>query len=394
MRATLPPPAPAALLHSQQLIDVIQQRIIAAQGYFSFYDFMQMALYEPQLGYYVAGLHKFGEQGDFVTAPEISPLFSYALAHQCQQVLQALTTSSATSTPVILELGAGSGKMAAHILQRLAELDSLPAQYWILEVSPDLQALQAATLQQIVPDLLERVHWLTQFPPQFEGIVLANEVVDAMPVRRFQMKADSVHEFFVGCNAQGLYWHTAETQDEALRQHVESLRPTLPVDYISEYHPQLQAWMQGIAYSLQRGVVLLIDYGFPRATFYHPQRSMGTLMCHYRHHSHDEPLILVGLQDITAHVDFTALAEAGIHAGLQLEGYTTQANFLIACGLMQLLEQFNPEDSRHYLSLTTQVKRLLFPSEMGELFKVIAFSQQLPLNLSLLGFDKDERGRL
>ena len=355
---------------------------------------MNQVLYTPGLGYYSAGVHKLGTAGDFITAPEISPLFSQCVARQCQQILTAFEES------VILELGAGSGMMAADLLIELERLNSLPKSYFILEISADLQQRQQVTLQTKVPHLFERIHWLTQLPSQpLQGVILANEVLDAMPVQRFRLDEQGVSECYVGLASSTdnsaeipFIWQIKPTCNPLLRTAVETLRPIIPIDYISEINLALPAWFQTIADILTAGMVLLIDYGFPRREYYHPQRHQGTLMCHYRHHAHHDPLILVGLQDITAHVDFTAVAEAAVAANLNIGGYTTQAHFLLASGLPDLLNALDPNDTKTYLQYTQQVKKLTFPNEMGELFKVMALTRNC--NLDLLGFTQDESARL
>jgi len=374
-----------------------------------FVKFMEQALYAPGLGYYSAGIHKLGEKGDFITAPEISPLFSHCVAKQCQQILASFESG------VILEFGAGSGKMAAEILKELERLDCLPTEYFILEVSADLQKYQQETLQAQVPHLFNRIQWLERLPSQpISGVILANEVLDAMPVRRFRLDDNEISEFFVGLEDSkinfglqeelstdskinfGLQspftWQILPSRDESLRMLVEKLRPTLPIGYVSEINLALPAWIQSVSDILAAGMVLLIDYGFPRREYYHPQRTQGTLMCHYRHHAHDDPLILVGLQDITAHVDFTAVAEAAVAADLEVAGYTTQANFLLASGLPEFFSTLDPDDTRTYLQYTQQVKKLTLPSEMGELFKVMALTRDY--EKPLLGFIQDNRVKL
>lgn len=392
---SLPSPCPADIQAlSQSLTTVIKQAINEARGAIPFVEFMNKALYTPGLGYYSAGLCKLGAKGDFITAPEISPLFSQCLARQCQPVLAHFNDS------VILEFGAGSGSLAAELLRELEHLNSLPRQYFILEVSADLKQQQQATLQTRVPHLLDRVQWLETLPNQpLQGVILANEVLDAMPVQRFRLEEQGVSEFYVGLATPNnspsetpYIWQALPTQNESLRVAVETLRPTLEVGYVSEMNLALPAWIQSVADILAAGMVLLIDYGFPNREYYHPQRDQGTLMCHHRHHAHDNPLILIGLQDITAHVDFTAVAEAALSAGLSVSGYTNQANFLLACGLPELLSALNPDDTKTYLQQTQQAKTLILPSEMGELFKVMALTRHL--DMPLLGFAKDDRARL
>lgn len=388
--SSLPPPSPEAIALSQRLTTTIKQAIHKAGGAIPFVKFMNQALYAPGLGYYSAGSHKLGESGDFITAPEISPLFSQCIARQCQQVLATFEDG------VILEFGAGLGKMAAEVLKELERLHCLPKQYFILEVSADLQQRQRETLQAQVPQLFKRVQWLERLPTQpLQGIILANEVLDAMPVQRFRIEAQEVSEFYVSLDEQNdnsFQWQILPTHNESLRANVEILRPNLPVGYISEINLALPAWIQSLADILAAGMVLLIDYGFPQREYYHPQRDQGTLMCHYQHHAHNDPLVLVGIQDITAHVDFTAVAEAAVAAELQVAGYTTQANFLLNSGLPELLSTLHYNDTKTYLQQTQQVKTLILPSEMGELFKVMALTSHL--DIPLLGFTQDERARL
>lgn len=382
----LPIPDTDAVIHSQKLIDFIQQKMIAAQGTLTFAEFMQHALYALNLGYYSAGLRKFGKGGDFVTAPEISPLFAQCLARQCQQILSQLESG------VIVEFGAGSGKLAANLLQNLAQLACLPTQYIIIEISAELQQRQQTTLQaQLLPDLYHRIQWISTLPTTpLNAIVIANEVLDAMPIHRFRVSEQGIEEYCVSCENEQFVWQTHAVTAFDLQTAIENLQ--LPIHYQSEINLFLPAWINSVANFLNQGVVLLIDYGFPRHEYYHPQRNDGTLMCHYQHYAHSNPLILVGLQDITAHVDFTAVAEAAIAADLQVAGFTQQANFLLGCGLMELLSHYDAENVVEYARITQQIKTLTLPSEMGELFKVMALTRQF--DIPLIGFMHDDRRRL
>ena len=363
------------------IITAIEQ----AGGIIPFNEFMRLALYTPGLGYYSAGMQKFGVDGDFVTAPEISPLFAQCIAKQCQQVLAGFEAG------VILELGAGSGIMAVDILKTLQELDSLPKRYFILEVSADLQQQQQAIFQAKAPQFLPLVEWLQKLPTEpIQGIILANEVLDAMPIHKFRVQSDYIAEFYVTHDSNTFIWHEQKTINTELQEAVTKLN--LEEDYVSEINLTLPAWLQSIADILASGMILLIDYGFPSSEFYHPQRDQGTLMCHYRHKSHTEPLILVGLQDITAHVDFTSVAEAATLAKLQVAGYTTQANFLLNCGLADILFALDPDNKQSYLPQAQQAKTLILPSEMGELFKAMVLTKNF--DSTLLGFLHDERARL
>jgi SAM-dependent MidA family methyltransferase len=387
----LPVPDEDSLRHSQRLAGLIRDEIERQGGRITFARYMELALYVPGLGYYSAGLNKFGAAGDFVTAPEISPLFARCVARQCRQVLQALGGGD------ILEFGAGSGAMAADLLAELEVLNSLPQHYFILEISAELRERQRATLIQRIPHLLGRVIWLDEFPKQkLRGFVFANEVLDAMPVHRFQLDAEGISELYVACEDDKFAWRAGPVSDPALVERIAEIcaaSPDLKPGYISEINLAAPAWVQTIAAAIESGMLLLIDYGYPRHELYHPERACGTLLCHYRHHAHDDPFLYPGLQDITAHVDFTALAEAGHEAGLDVAGYTTQANFLIACGLTGLASQTHPAETRPRMQLADEIKRLTLPGEMGEVFKALALARGI--TYPLLGFGlRDFRSRL
>ncbi len=375
--AALPAPDADAAAHSEKLVAHIREALAQHDNYLPFHRFMELALHAPGLGYYSAGSRKFGAAGDFITAPEISPLFSRCLAHTCRDVFERTGGGS------ILEAGAGSGTMAAEILAALAALDALPVEYLILELSAELQARQAETLQARVPELAGRVRWLQGLPPAgFRGVVLGNEVLDAMPVHRFVVDEDGVRELGVGWEDGRFVWREEEPGDARLVERIgtigRELGAPLAPGYVSEVNLAAEDWVRSVAQSLEAGLVLLIDYGFPRHEYYHPQRSSGTLMCHYRHHAHDDPLILAGLQDITSHVDFTAIAEAGHAAGLTVAGYTSQAYFLFGSGLALLAEAARQgQDAAGELAVANQLRRLTLPHEMGELFKVIGLSRDL-----------------
>ncbi len=374
----------AAQQHSDALLAHIQQQVQQQGGWISFADYMQMALYTPHLGYYSGEANKFGRGGDFVTAPEISPLFSQALANQVAQVLQVTTSN-------VLELGAGTGKLAAGVLQRLATLGQLPQHYFILEVSANLRQRQQEYLQSLLPeDLFLRVQWLDRLPEAFAGVVVGNEVLDAIPVHVVEWLAGQWLERGLIFNQQ-LTWQTRPLQDLSLVADIDSSQ--LPDGYITEVCPAATGLIASLANMLQQGVILMLDYGFSAREYYHPQRRQGTLMCHFQHYAHDDPLIYPGLQDITAHVNFTAMAEAALAQGIACAGYTTQAQFLMNCGILQLLQTISPEDSARYLPMVAAVQKLLSPAEMGELFKVLALSKGL--GEPLLGFvSGDKRHQL
>ena len=386
---TLPAPDADAQAHSETLRQLIQREITASGGHISFARFMQLALYAPGLGYYSAGLHKFGAAGDFVTAPELGTLFARCLAQQCLPLLQELGEAD------LLEVGAGSGALATDLLLALEPHGQLPRHYYILELSADLRQRQARQLHERAPHLAARVQWLESLPQQpLRGIVLANELLDAMPVERFRIDAGGLQQLCVAWQGNEFVWHTTPA-DAALAGGIQSRIDTtsLPSGYTSEINLQAEAWLRSMAGLLEAGVILLIDYGYPRAEFYHAGRPDGTLLCHYRHRAHANPLTLVGLQDITSHVEFTALAEAGTEAGLTLLGYTSQAAFLLASGITQLAEQSAGNDARAQMALAQEIKKLTLPQEMGELFKVMAFGRGI--DTPMTGFALQDRcGRL
>jgi SAM-dependent MidA family methyltransferase len=381
---TLPEPSAEEQAHSERVGAAIRDEI-AHRGSIPFSRYMELALYAPGLGYYTAGKQKFGSAGDFVTAPEAYPVFGRCLARTATEVLAQLGGGA------ILEVGAGSGKLAATMLTELAVHGALPETYYILELSPELRERQAATMRQTAPEHAERVRWLDHLPePRFRGLVVANELLDAMPVERFKVDADAVKQLGVTW-CEGRFDWVERPALPAVIDRVESL--ALATGYVSEVGLAAEAWVRSVGERIAAGVLLLIDYGFPRAEFYHPDRATGTLMCHYRHRAHPEPLILPGLQDITAHIDFTAIAQAGVDVGLNILGYTSQAAFLIGSGLDDIARTSNPMDVRAHLALTDQIKKLTLPHEMGELYKVIAL--QRGADITLRGFEQqDRRSRL
>jgi SAM-dependent MidA family methyltransferase len=383
----LPPPDPDALAHSQRLSVALVEAIRAADGFLPFADFMAQVLYAPGLGYYAAGARKFGAAGDFVTAPEMTPLFGQALAVQVAQVM-------ALSSPQIIEVGAGSGRLAADLLLALEARDALPERYAILDLSPDLRQRQQATVQAAAPHLLDRVVWLDTLPEQFSGVVVANELLDALPAHIVAWREDGIAERGVGVDEAGRFtWNERPATGRLLAAAQEiGTDCRLPPGFESEISLAAPAWAAEWAQRLTCGALLLIDYGFPRHEFYHQQRARGTLMCHYRHHAHPDPFYLPGLQDVTVHVDFTAIIAAAHAAGLELLGYTSQGSFLLNCGLLDRLAEI-PLGSPEYIRQTAAVNQLLMPHEMGELFKVIAIGRGVPDELC--GFSRgDQRYRL
>ena len=366
--------------HSEKLEHYIQAAIEENSGWISFDEYMQLALYTPGLGYYAGGLTKFGESGDFITAPEMGDLFGQCLARQTEEILSQIPHG------VILEFGAGSGALAATILDALAANGALPAEYMILELSAELRARQFETIKARVPELIDRVKWLDSLPDVFAGVVLANEVLDAMPVKLFEQDENGlVYELGVALerrsgSKESFCWKR-RVADDLITDTVQALKLDYQGRcYRSELQLQANAWINSLGSVVQNGVVLLIDYGFPRSEYYHPDRNMGTLMCHYQHHSHDDPFYLPGLQDITSHIDFTAFANTAQRAGFELAAYATQAAFLLSAGLLDNIAFDLPVELQ--LSLSQEVKKLTMPHEMGELFKVLALSKNYPHSMS------------
>ena len=379
--AHLPAPAPEAQALSDRLRSEIRAEIEASGGWITFARFMELALYAPGLGYYSAGSTKLGEPGDFVTAPELSPLFAQCLARQIGDLIDA-------GIPDVIELGAGSGTLAADLLNALAALGRAPGRYLILEVSAELRERQQSRIRTLAPDLAARVQWLDVLPRRLHATLVANEVLDAVPVHLVRTRAGSVHEVGVSIAPNGELARALRPAAGELL--AAALALGLPEDdYETEVNLAAPALVKSFARVIDRGAMLFIDYGFPAHEYYHPQRSRGTLMCHYRHHAHDDPFTLVGLQDITAHVDFTAIASAGVDAGLRVLGYGTQAQFLLNCGLADILGRVSPDDVRAYAPLAGAAHKLTSPAEMGELFKVLVFGKGV--SGPLLGFARGDR---
>ncbi|MFZ2163048.1 MAG: class I SAM-dependent methyltransferase [Sideroxyarcus sp.] len=383
MPLNLPAPSPDALVHSAKLCELIRGDIAAQGGWIPFSRFMELALYAPGLGYYTAGSHKFGKGGDFITAPELSSLFGRTMARQLIEVMQA-------STPHILELGAGSGKLALDILTELERLDALPESYSILEVSADLRARQQALISSELPHLISRVLWLDALPDNISGAVIGNEVLDALPVHLLHWSKGRIQEVGVTNKDHRFIWQDKPLETPALLEAVKNIQ--VPNDYLSEVSLAARGLVASLCERMDKGALLFVDYGFGAHEYYHPQRSRGTLMCHYRHHAHDDPFYLPGLQDITAHVDFSAVAEAAIDNGAHFLGYTSQANFLFNNGMTDFLGEVSPDDAKAYAPLSAQLQKLTSPAEMGELFKVIALGMEL--DQPLAGFLRGDLSRL
>ncbi len=365
----LPQPDADARAHSARLADVIRAAILAGGGYLSFACYMDMALYAPGLGYYASGAMKLGAAGDFVTAPEMTPLFATALATQVKAILVE------SNRREIVELGGGSGQLAADLMNALVARDALPSRYAILEVSPDLAERQRATLAREAAAHLQRVVWIDALPETIDGVLIANEVLDAVPVALVARRAGEYLERGVTWDDARRAFAWAERPADARLAALAAARFPQGDDYLSEINPAAEALVEDIGGRLVAGAALFFDYGFPAAEYYHPQRSEGTLMCHYRHRAHDDPFVWPGLTDITAHVDFTAVAEAGERAQLYVAGFTAQAPFLMGCAILDALAATGPPESVAYIRAAASVQKLLAPSEMGELIKVLALAK-------------------
>ncbi|MGF6769839.1 SAM-dependent MidA family methyltransferase [Paraburkholderia sp. GAS199] len=371
---SLPAPGPSALAQSEALVALIRAELEAAGGWLPFDRYMERALYAPGLGYYSGGARKFGLRGDdgsdFVTAPEMSPLFAATLARPLAEALLA------SGTRELMEFGAGTGKLAAGLLNALGELGVEFDRYSIVDLSGELRERQRDTIEAAAPALAAKVCWLDALPEHFEGVVIGNEVLDAMPVRLFASSAGTWQE-------RGVIWRDGNfafadrplpsSADLELLAEID----TAGEDYVTETHDAARAFTRTVCTMLTRGAAFFIDYGFPRHEYYHAQRAQGTLMCHYRHRAHGDPFVYPGLQDITAHVEFTGIAEAGVEAGADLLGFTSQARFLLNAGITEALSDLDPSDIQRFLPAANAVQKLLSEAEMGELFKVIAFSRGL-----------------
>lgn len=376
----LPTPTPDAFTHSQRVVAHLQKLIQHAGGWISFAQYMEAALYAPGLGYYAAGATKLGAAGDFVTAPEMTPLFGRTLAHAMAPVLKQTDGE-------VLELGAGSGKLAVAVLGELERLGALPTRYCILEVSADLRARQQERLAHELPQLADRVQWLDALPDHFSGVMLGNEVLDALPVELVHWTDNEPMQRGVSLSGEAFVWQDRPIADPTLRARAGDFN--LAPGYLSEINLAADGLIASLAQCLDHGLILFIDYGFGESEYYHPQRHMGTLRAHYRHHALDDPFYFPGLCDLTAHVDFSAVARAGEASGLSLAGYASQANFLLNAGLTDLLMQISPTDAAAYLPQANAVQRLVSPAEMGDLFKVIGLIQG---NVApLAGFARGDR---
>jgi SAM-dependent MidA family methyltransferase len=373
----LPPPAPEAAAHSRLLAELIASSILDAGGWIPFERYMELALYAPGQGYYAAGSRKFGSEGDFVTAPEISPMFARCIAMQARQVLEAVGGD-------ILELGPGSGALAADLFGELKAQGKAPKNYFLLEVSPELRDRQHTLLADRFPEDFDHFTWIDSLPQRFRGFVIANEVLDVVPFSLVYRRGTDLFERGVILTDSGFAWDDQAMVEGDLLSRVEAVFPPGDYEYLSEVGLAAEGLVRTLAEGLDAGVALFIDYGFPEREYYHPQRSMGTMRCHYRHHFHGDPFFMPGLQDITAHVDFSAIARAAQQGGAEIHGFTTQAYFLISCGLAVMVSADDPTMTLSRLKATSAVHRLISPAEMGELFKVLAIGKGV--DFPLLGF--------
>ena len=366
---SLPKPDVLSAAHCETVTAFIRQQIESSGGSISFAEFMQHALYAPGLGYYAAGSTKFGESGDFITAPEVSSVFGHVVARQCAEVLAQVEEGA------VLEFGAGSGKLAADVLQRLDTLDALPTAYRILEVSADLRERQERYIGEYVPALAYLVSWIDTPPADHRGAVLANEVLDALPVERFVRRDAGVLQQRVVATEAGFALTETPASDlleSAVHEIEAELEAVLPDGYVSEICLAVPDWISQIGAGLVEGVALLFDYGVSRREYYATERADGWLRCHFRHHAHNDPLVLPGIQDLTAWVDFTRVAEAAVKADLEIAGYSAQAQFLMAGGLEAEMQDFASMSQKAQLELSQQIKTLTLPGEMGEHFKCMA----------------------
>lgn len=372
---TLSAVSPEAQQHSDALKKLIKKQIQSEGGSISFAKYMHTCLYAPGYGYYSAGSHKIGEQGDFTTAPEISSFFGYSIANHITDVFAQKTEKH------ILEFGAGSGQLAIDIMVYLEKSHDLPEFYYILEISADLRQRQQQYIRQLLPELIDRFVWLDELPEQFEGVILANEVCDAMPVNLIKIKDHQLYERHVGLNNNHFAWRDVAVTNNELKQQGTRLQTHISTDiYETEIHLATQQWLRTVAQSLKKGAFFIIDYGYSFNTFYNDERKQGTLCCYYRHQLNDDPFYLPGLQDITAHTEFTTLADIAFEQGLDVAGFHEQSDFLMAGGITDIAtELHNDMASADWLQQSAGLKQLLMPSQMGQQFKVLSLTKNLEL---------------
>ena len=368
---TMPIASEIEIQLSEQLKTKIIQAIHSNQGWISFDRFMEFALYDPEFGYYTGNLRKFGEKGDFVTASEISSFFAKTMCIQFEEIFLSLDKN-------IIEIGAGSGKFALEVIQ---SLDSKKIDhYFILEISHSLRKHQYELLiKNLPPHLFGKVQWIDQIPQEYNGIIFCNELLDALPIDLIKKSSGIPYQKGVALENDLFIWKDKAIKDLSIYDHINL--ESLPDNYLAEDAIHIKSWINNISESISKGVVIIIDYGFNHSEYFHEQRSQGTLMCHFKHHAHDNPLIQVGIQDITSHVNFSYVAREASNKGLHINGFISQANFLINCGILDLLEKVNIEDSVLYMKSVSEIQKLLSPSEMGDLFKVMTIEKNIDINL-------------
>ncbi len=368
---TMPIASEIEIQLSEQLKTKIIQAIHSNQGWISFDRFMEFALYDPEFGYYTGNLRKFGEKGDFVTASEISSFFAKTMCIQFEEIFLSLDKN-------IIEIGAGSGKFALEVIQ---SLDSKKIDhYFILEISHSLRKHQYELLiKNLPPHLFGKVRWIDKIPQEYNGIIFCNELLDALPIDLIKKSSGIPYQKGVGLENDLFIWKDKAIKDLSIYDHINL--ESLPDNYLAEDAIHIKSWINNISESISKGVVIIIDYGFNHSEYFHEQRSQGTLMCHFKHHAHDNPLIQVGIQDITSHVNFSYVAREASSKGLHINGFISQANFLINCGILELLEKVNIEDSLLYMKSVSEIQKLLSPSEMGDLFKVMTIEKNIDINL-------------
>lgn len=372
---TLPLPSPAAQQSSANLQTLLAEEIKKHRNWIPFSRFMELVLYAPQYGYYTGGSHKIGNDGDFITAPTLTPLFARTLARQLQELLPQTAGN-------IYEFGAGTGQLAADLLNNLSDGIN---RYYIIEVSPELAARQKDLIQTLAPQAAQKIVHLSALPETFDGIIIGNEVLDAMPVEIIRKDEGGSFEHVGVCLDNDRFTYSARPLHDLQLSALASLYfPKITSPYTSELHPQQYAFIRTLASRLEHGCMIFIDYGFDAAQYYHPQRNQGTLIGHYRHHVTHNPFDFIGLADLTAHVNFTDIAQAGTDAGLDLIGYLPQSHFLLNLGITELLAQTGQTDSAAYIREAAAVQKLIDQHEMGELFKVIAFGKNI--NIDWTGF--------
>ena len=376
---------PTALQNEIQLSEQLKTKIIqfihSSHGWISFDSFMEHALYDPKFGYYTGTLRKFGEKGDFVTASEISSFFAKTLCIQFKEIFQSVARN-------IIEIGGGSGQFALQVIQSLTSDNEHINHYFILEISHSLRRQQYELLINHLPShLFSKIQWIEEIPEEFEGIIFCNEFLDALPVDLIKKESGKYYQKGVGVENDLFIWKDKSIED--ISSYEQATLENLPDNYLIEHSFHIKSWLNKMSQSLNKGIVLIIDYGFNQTEYFHEQRSQGTLMCHFKHYAHDNPLIQIGIQDITTHVNFSYVAREASKSGLNIAGYISQANFLINCGILNLLETVNLENRALYMQSVMEVQKLLSPSEMGDLFKVLILEKNM--NVDLLGLKQNNR---